>query len=57
MFPKSTRTLVGVAAAALMLLATSSPANAGGSDLNAARAATARFHRLEAAKAAALIRT
>src|SRR2546430_1534147 len=52
MFTKSTRTLVGVAAAAIVLLTTSSPANAGGSDLNAARAATARFHQLDAADAA-----
>ena len=51
MFPKSTRTLVGVAAAAIVLLATSSPANAGGSDLNAVRAATARFRQLDVAKA------
>ena len=49
MFARSTRTLVGVAAAAIVLLAISSPANAGGSDLNVARAATARFHRLAAA--------
>lgn len=51
MFAKSTRTLVGVAAAAIVLLATSSPANAGGGDLNAARAATARFHQLKVANA------
>jgi hypothetical protein len=52
MFAKSTRTLVGVAAIAIVLLATPSPANAGGADLNEARAATARFHQLEAADAA-----
>lgn len=49
MFAKGTRTLVGVVAGAIVLLAISSPANAGGSDLNVARAATARFHRLAAA--------
>ena len=51
MFAKSTKTLIGVAAIAIMLLATPSPANAGAADLSTARAATARFHQVEAAKA------
>src|SRR5881392_4208458 len=41
MFARSTRTLVGVAAAAIMLLAIPSSANAGADDLSTARAATA----------------
>ena len=49
MFTKSTKALIGVAAVAIVLLATPSPANAGGGDLSAARAATARFHKLAAA--------
>ena len=52
MFARSTRTLVGVAAAAIMLLAIPSSANAGADDLSTARAATAQFHQLEAATAA-----
>jgi hypothetical protein len=52
MFAKSTKTLIGVAAAAIMLLATPSPANAGAEDLSTARAATAQFHQVDAAKAA-----
>ena len=52
MFAKSTKTLVGVAAIAIVLLATPSPANAGAADLSTARAATAGFHQVEAAKAA-----
>ena len=46
MFAKSTKTLVGVAAIAIVLLATPSPANAGAADLSTARAATARFHQV-----------
>src|SRR5437660_2401099 len=49
MFPKSTKTLITVVAVTLVLLATPSSANAGAGDLSTARAATARFHRLEAA--------
>jgi hypothetical protein len=52
MFAKSTKTLVGVAAIAIVLLATPSPANAGGEDLSTARAATAGFHQVDAANAA-----
>src|SRR2546421_5319630 len=44
MFTRSTKTLVGVAAIAIVLLATPTPANAGAADLSAARAATAQFH-------------
>ena len=51
MFTKSTKTLIGVAAIAIVLLATPSPANAGAADLSTARAATAGFHQVEAAKA------
>jgi hypothetical protein len=49
MFAKSTKTLVGVAAIAIVLLATPSPANAGAADLSVARAATAGFHQLAVA--------
>ena len=49
MFGRGARTLLGVAAAALVLMATASPANAGAEDLNTARAATAAFHQLSAA--------
>ena len=49
MFARSTKALIGVAAIAIVLLATPSPANAGASDLSTARAATARFHQLSAA--------
>src|SRR5256885_11291995 len=49
MFAKSTKTLVGIAAIAIVLLATPSPANAGAADLSTARAATAQFHQLAAA--------
>src|SRR5438445_854932 len=49
MFLRSTKTLVGVAAAAIILLTIPSPANAGASDLSTALAATARFHQLSAA--------
>src|SRR2546429_7543256 len=49
MFAKSTKTLVGLAAIAIVLLATPSPANAGAADLSTARAATAQFHQLAAA--------
>jgi len=52
MFAKSTKTLVGVAAIAIVLLATPSPANAGAADLSTARAATAGFHQVDAANAA-----
>jgi len=52
MFAKSTKTLIGVAAIAIVLLATPSPANAGVADLSTARAATAGFHQVEAATAA-----
>lgn len=52
MFAKSTKTLVGVAAIAIVLLATPSPANAGAADLSTARAATARFHQIETATSA-----
>src|SRR3977135_3834487 len=51
MFRTSAKTLIGVAAIAIVLLATPSPANAGArEELSTARAATARFHRLSAAK-------
>jgi len=49
MFRRSTKALIGVAAIAIVLLATPSPANAGAADLSTARAATARFHQLSAA--------
>ena len=49
MFARSTKTLAGVAAVAIVLLATASPANAGAADLSTARAATAPFHELAAA--------
>ena len=49
MFARRTRTLVGVATIAIVLLATPSPANAGAADLSTARAATAGFHQLAAA--------
>lgn len=52
MFAKSTRTLVGVAAIAMLLLATPSSANAGAADLSTARAATAQFHQVDEATAA-----
>src|SRR5437870_13348771 len=52
MFARSTSTLVGVAAAAIVLLAIPSSANAGADDLSTARAATAQFHQLDAATAA-----
>ena len=52
MFAKSTKTLVGVAAIAIVLLATPSPANAGAADLSTARTATAGFHQVDAANAA-----
>jgi hypothetical protein len=52
MFAKSTRTLVGVAAIAIVLLATPSPANAGAAGLSTARAATARFQQVDAATGA-----
>src|SRR5438552_6657355 len=52
MFARSTRTLVGVAAAAIVLLAIPSSANAGADDLSTARAATAQFHQLDSATAA-----
>ena len=52
MFAKSTKTLIGIAAAAIVLLATPSPANAGANDLATARAATARFHQIEVANGA-----
>jgi hypothetical protein len=52
MFAKSTKTLLGAAAVAIVLLATPSPANAGAADLSAARAGTARFHQVEVANAA-----
>src|SRR6267143_1285058 len=50
MFLRSTKTLVGVAAAAIILLTIPSSANAGAGDLSTARAATAGFHQLSAAK-------
>jgi hypothetical protein len=46
---KSTKTLAGVAAIAIVLLATPSPANAGAADLSTARAATAQFHDIDVA--------
>ena len=49
MFARRTRTLVGVATIAIVLLATPFPANAGAADLSTARAATAGFHQLAAA--------
>jgi hypothetical protein len=52
MFTNSTRTLVGVAVIAIVLLVTPSPANAGAADLSTARAATAQFHEVDAATAA-----
>jgi hypothetical protein len=52
MFTKSTKALIGVAAIAVVLLATPSPANAGAADLGTARAATAQFHQIDSATAA-----
>jgi hypothetical protein len=52
MFAKSTMTLITAVAVTLVLLATPSSANAGFEGLSTARAATAQFHRLEAANAA-----
>jgi hypothetical protein len=52
MFAKSTKTLIAVSAMAIVLLATPSPASAGAADLSTARAATAGFHQVDAAKAA-----
>jgi len=52
MFMKSTKTLIAGLAMAIVLLATPSPANAGAEDLSTARAATAGFHEVDAAKAA-----
>ena len=52
MFMKSTKTLIAGSAMAIVLLATPSPANAGAEDLSTARAATAGFHQVDAAKAA-----
>ena len=49
MFARSTKSLIGVAAIAIVLLATPSSANAGAADLSTASAATARFHQLSAA--------
>jgi len=48
----TTRTLIAAVVVAMVLLAIPSPANAGGGELSIARAATARFHRLDAANAA-----
>lgn len=52
MFARRTKTLVGVAVIAIVLLATPSPANAGAADLSTARAATAHFQQVDAATAA-----
>jgi hypothetical protein len=52
MFARSTKTLVTAFAMALVLLAIPAPANAAADDLSTARAATARFHQLDAATAA-----
>ena len=52
MFAKSTKTLITAVAVTLVLLATPSTASAGAEDLSTARAATARFHQLEAANVA-----
>ncbi|HEY8823252.1 MAG TPA: hypothetical protein VIP07_00015 [Candidatus Limnocylindria bacterium] len=52
MFARSTKTLVGVAVTAIVLLAAPSPANAGAADLSTARAATAHFQQVDAATAA-----
>ena len=52
MFAKGTKTLIAVAAIAMVLLATPSAANAGAEDLSTARAATAQFHQLDVAIAA-----
>ncbi len=51
MFAGSTKTLIGVAAIAVVLLATPSPANAGAANLSTARAATAQFHDIDTATA------
>ena len=50
MFARSTKTLIGVAVIALVLLAAPSPANAGAADLSTARAATAEFQQIDQAK-------
>lgn len=47
-----TKNITGAVALSLMLLATASPASAAGTDVSTARAATAEFHRLDAAIAA-----
>ena len=52
MFMKSTKTLITAVAVTLVLLATPSSANAGFEDLSTARAATAKFHQVDAANAA-----
>ena len=52
MFARSTKTLVGVAVTAIVLLAAPSPANAGAADLSTVRAATAHFQQIDAATAA-----
>jgi len=52
MFARSTKTLVGVAVTAIVLLAAPSPANAGAADLSTVRAATAHFQQVDAATAA-----
>jgi hypothetical protein len=52
MFAKSTKTLITAVAVTLVLLAIPSTANAGAEDLSTARAATARFHQVDAANAA-----
>lgn len=52
MFSKSTKTVISAIAVAFVLATSSSPANAGAEDLSTARAATAQFHRVDAAKAA-----
>jgi hypothetical protein len=52
MFTNRTKTLIAGSAMAIVLLATPSPANAGAEDLSTARAATAGFHQVDAAKAA-----
>ena len=46
------KALLGVVGAVVLLLATAAAASAGDDGLSAARAATAQFHRLDAAKAA-----
>jgi len=52
MFARSTKTLVGVAVTAIVLLAAPSPANAGAADLSTVRAATAHFQQIDAATTA-----